>query len=104
MVNFEQGFNESRNCFRTMINQQVSITLLDDETNSDVLANCRDISENGIALEIEHPVEVGTKIRIHLDCDDQISVPLTDCLGRVLRCEEESKDLFLLAIEIIDSK
>jgi hypothetical protein len=100
--NREQGFDESRVCFRTMVNQEVTIILLDDETNSEISGNCRDLSESGLALEITHPVEVGTMIKFHLDCDDQISVPLMDCKGKVLRCEQESQELFLLAIEILE--
>ncbi|WNC70214.1 PilZ domain-containing protein [Thalassotalea nanhaiensis] len=102
MHKFDQDFDESRSMFRTMVNQQITITLLDEETNMDVMVNCRDISATGIALEIEHPVEVGTIIKFHNECDEQLSAPLTDCKGKVLRCEQESKDLFLLAIEIID--
>ncbi len=102
MQKFEQGFDESRACFRTMVNQEVSIILLDDETNSEVIANCRDLSETGIALEIAHPVDEGTMIKIHLDYDDQISVPLTHCKGKVLRCEQENQDTFLLAVEILE--
>ncbi|WNC70645.1 PilZ domain-containing protein [Thalassotalea psychrophila] len=104
MHKFDQDFDESRSMFRTMVNQQITITLLDEETNIDVMVNCRDISTTGIALEIEHPVEVGTIIKFHHECDEQLSAPLTDCKGRVLRCEQESNDLFLLAIEIVDNE
>ncbi|MDG1733304.1 MAG: PilZ domain-containing protein [Thalassotalea sp.] len=102
MQDFKQGFDEGRACFRTMINQELTITLIDDENNLEVAANCRDISETGVALEISHPVDVGTLIKIHLDCDDQMSVPLMHCRGRVQRCEVESDELFLLAVEILD--
>lgn len=104
MHKFEQGFDESRLFFRTLVNQPVNITLIDQETNIDVVANCRDISESGIALELEHPVEIGTVLQFNFDCDDQVSVPLTDCKGRVLRCEPEGNDLYYLAVEVIDTE
>lgn len=104
MHKFDLDFDENRSMFRTMVNQQITITLLDEEANIDVMVNCRDISETGIALEIEHPVEIGTLIKFHHECDEQLSAPLTDCKGRVLRCDQESNDLFLLAIEIIDNE
>ncbi|WP_371189448.1 PilZ domain-containing protein [Thalassotalea maritima] len=103
MQHFEQGFDDSRLCFRTMVNQQITIILMDDEVSLETSANCRDISETGIALEITHPVEIGTLIKIHLDSDDQMSVPLTDCMVKVVRCDQENSDLFLLAAEIIDN-
>ena len=102
MHKFEQGFNDGRSMFRTMVNQQITITLIDEEENSDILVNCRDISDTGLAIEINHLVDVGTQIKVHLDYDDQMSLPLTNCKGRVLRCEQESNNLFLLAIEILE--
>lgn len=102
MRDCQQEFDEGQSCFRTMINQELTITLFDDENNLEVSANCRDLSDTGVALEINHPVDVGTLIKIHLDCDDQISLPLTHCLGRVQRCTIESDELFLLTVEILD--
>lgn len=104
MHKFEQGFDDGRSFFRTLVNQPVNITLLDQENNIDVVANCRDISETGIALELEHPVEIGTILQFNFDCDDQVPVPLTYCKGRVLRCEAEGNELYLLAIEVIDTE
>ncbi|OUS24678.1 hypothetical protein A9Q98_13205 [Thalassotalea sp. 42_200_T64] len=104
MHKFEQGFDDSRAAFRTMVNQEVTIILLDAESNIETTANCRDISDTAIALELTHPVDIGTLLTLALDSDDQLSMPLTDCKGRVLRCEQESKELFLLAVEIIDSE
>ena len=104
MHKLDQDLDECRTMFRTMVNQQITITLLDEETNIDVMVNCRDISSTGVALEIEHPVEIGTIIKFHHECDEQISAPLTDCKGRVLGCEQVSKDLFLLAIDIFDNE
>ena len=100
----DQDFDERRSMFRTTVNQQITITLLDEEANTDVMVNCRDISAISIALEIDYPVEIGTLIKFHHECDEQIFAHLTDCKGRVLRCEQENNDLFLLAIEILDSE
>ncbi|NMP17410.1 MULTISPECIES: PilZ domain-containing protein [unclassified Thalassotalea] len=104
MHKFEQGFDDHRMCFRTMVNQEITITLIDEESSIDTTANCRDISETGLALEIGHPVDIGTIIKIHLDNDDQMSVPLTDCRAKVVRCEQENNDLFVLAAQIIDTE
>lgn len=88
--------------FRTMLNLEVQLTLLDDETNIDVTANCRDLSKAGMAIEIDHPVDVGTLLKVQFAEDEQLSITLCDCKGRILRCEQESEDVFLLAVEIID--
>lgn len=104
MKTFEQDFNEGRTCFRTMVNHQVQLTLLDDENNIELLANCRDVSDTGVALEMEHPVDVGTLVSIHFDSEELFTLPAIDCKGRVLRCEQENQELFLLAIEIVDAK
>ena len=100
----KQDFDDHRTCFRTLMNQQIIITLVDQESSVETVANCRDISDNGLAVEINHPVDIGTLLKIQLDNDDQMSIPLIDCQGRVIRCEQESDTVFLLAVELIDSQ
>ncbi len=102
MFGIEEDLINHRSVFRTMLNHEVQLTLLDDETNVDVMANCRDLSATGMALEIDHPVDVGTLLKVKFAEDEQLSITLCDCKGRVLRCEQESDNLFLLAVELIE--
>ena len=60
MVNYD----DKRNFYRMMLNSEVTVTIIDDEANSKVLATCRDLSATGIAIEMEHPLEMNTAVRI----------------------------------------
>ncbi|WP_371372337.1 PilZ domain-containing protein [Thalassotalea aquiviva] len=102
MNNCSQKNQQHRNAFRTMLNHQVRLLFLDDAENIETFANCRDVSECGLALEVEHPVETGQRLRVHFEWQEENPLSISDCEGIVLRCTPESNELYLLAVKITD--
>ena len=80
MVNYD----DKRNFYRMMLNSEVTVTIIDDEANSKVLATCRDLSATGIAIEMEHPLEMNTAVRISVQSASNAVQPL-DAKGKVVR-------------------
>ncbi|MEW6982856.1 PilZ domain-containing protein [Colwelliaceae bacterium 6471] len=99
MVNFD----DKRNFYRMMLNSEVEVTIIDAEANTKVLATCRDLSATGIAIEMSHPLELNTNVRISVKSANN-SVQALDVCGKVIRVNEESSDCYLIgvAIEEID--
>ena len=93
--------DDKRNFYRMMVNKEVNVTILDDEANSSTIATCRDLSATGMAIELQHPIELGTGIRVKVD-SGTVNVPALDAQGKVVRCFEESEESFLIGIEITD--
>jgi len=93
------SFDDKRNFYRMMLNTEVVLTILDDEVNSQVSATCRDLSATGMAVEMEHPLEISTHVRIKVDSASS-QVQALDVSGKVVRVEEESKDCYLIGITI----
>ncbi|TPH14437.1 PilZ domain-containing protein [Litorilituus lipolyticus] len=93
------SFDDKRNFYRMMLNTEVVLTILDDEVNSQVSATCRDLSATGMAVEMEHPLEISTHVRVKVDSASS-QVQALDVSGKVVRIEEESKDCYLIGITI----
>jgi len=95
MVNFD----DKRNFYRMMLNSEVDVTIIDDEANSKILATCRDLSATGIAIEMPHPLEMGTRVKVSVKSANN-AVQALDACGHVIRVNEESSDCFLVGIAI----
>jgi c-di-GMP-binding flagellar brake protein YcgR len=95
MVNFD----DKRDFYRMMINSDVSVTILDDEANSNLLATCRDLSATGMAIEMSHPIELNSNVRISIDSATNRVEPL-DVSGKVVRITEEGPACFLVGVNI----
>ncbi|WP_019027844.1 PilZ domain-containing protein [Colwellia piezophila] len=97
------GFDDKRDFYRMMLNSEVTVTVIDDEVNSQLTATCRDLSATGMAFEIGHPLAISTQVRIKVDSASP-QVQTLDISGRVVRIEEESNNCYLIgvAIEEID--
>jgi c-di-GMP-binding flagellar brake protein YcgR len=95
MVNYD----DKRNFYRMMVNSEVTLTIIDDEANSKILATCRDLSATGIAIEMEHPLEMNTEVRISVQSANSSVQPL-DAKGKVVRVKEESANCYLIGINI----
>lgn len=93
------GYDDKRNFYRMMLNSDVTLTIIDDEANSKILATCRDLSATGMAIELDHPLELNTRVRVSLESGNK-SVPDLDVNGKVVRVNEESADCFLIGINI----
>lgn len=97
MVNYD----DKRNFYRMMLNSEVTVTIIDDEANSKVLATCRDLSATGIAIEMEHPLEMNTAVRISVQSANSAVQPL-DAKGKVVRVNEESANCYLIGVNITE--
>ena len=94
-----KGFDDKRDFYRMMLNSEVTVTVIDDEVNSQILATCRDLSATGMAFEIEHPLAISTQVRVKVDSASS-QVQALDIRGRVVRIEEESNNCYLIGITI----
>ena len=94
-----KGFDDKRDFYRMMLNSEVTVTIIDDEANSQLSATCRDLSATGMAFEIEHPLAISTHVRVKIDSAGS-QVQALDVSGRVVRIEEESKSCYLIGISI----
>lgn len=92
-------FDDKRNFYRMMLNSEVTVTIIDDETNRELTAICRDMSATGMAIEMSHPMELGTNVRVRVESASQ-SVQSLDANGKVVRVDEESHDCYLIGVLI----
>lgn len=97
MVNYD----DKRNFYRMMLNSEVTVTIIDDEANSKTLATCRDLSATGIAIEMEHPLDINTQVRINVDSATS-AVQALDVKGKVVRVTEESENCYLIGVHITE--
>ncbi|MCO4797573.1 MAG: PilZ domain-containing protein [Colwelliaceae bacterium] len=97
MVNYD----DKRDFYRMMLNSDVSVTIIDDEANSDIFATCRDLSATGMAIEMSHPIELNTNVRVSVNSSGNTVQPL-DVQGKVVRVTEESTDTYLIGINIAE--
>jgi len=97
MVNYD----DKRNFYRMMLNSDVSVTIIDDEANSNLFATCRDLSATGMAIEMTHPLELNTNVRVSVESSGNTVQPL-DVKGKVVRVTEESTDCYLIGINIAE--
>ena len=94
-----KSFDDKRNFYRMMLNNEVAVTVKDDEVNSQLSATCRDLSATGMAFEIEHPLAISTRVRVKVDSASS-QVQALDVSGRVVRIEEVSSNCYLIGITI----
>jgi c-di-GMP-binding flagellar brake protein YcgR len=93
------NFDDKRDFYRMMLNSEVVITVIDDEAYSKLTATCRDLSATGMAIEMEHPLELSTHVKIKLDSTSNQVQPL-DMSGKVVRIDEENEGCYLVGIAI----
>jgi len=95
------NYDDKRDFYRMMINSDVTVTIIDDEANSTIRATCRDLSATGMAIEMPHPVEENTKVKISVESANATVQPL-DAIGKVVRVTEESAECYLVGVNISD--
>ena len=93
------NFDDKRNFYRMMLNSEVIVTIIDDESNSQIKATCRDLSATGMAIEVEKPIEMSTHVRVKLDSASE-QVQSLDIRGKVVRIDEECEGCYLIGISI----
>ncbi|MFB0980258.1 MAG: PilZ domain-containing protein [Alteromonadaceae bacterium] len=97
MVNFD----DKRDFYRMMLNSDVTVTIIDDEANSEILATCRDLSATGMAIEMTHPLELNTNVKVSLRSANNNVQPL-DVSGKIVRVTEEGNECYLVGINIAE--
>ncbi|MGB1262552.1 MAG: PilZ domain-containing protein [Cognaticolwellia sp.] len=97
MVNYD----DKRNFYRMMLNSEVTVTIIDDEANSRFSATCRDLSATGMAIEMPHPLEINTAVRIGLASGNNAVQPL-DAKGKIVRVTEEGENCYLIGVNITE--
>ncbi|NQY64674.1 MAG: PilZ domain-containing protein [Alteromonadaceae bacterium] len=95
MVNFD----DKRHFYRMMLNSEVNVTIIDDEANTEILSTCRDISATGLAIEMSHPLDIGTNVNVSL-VPISNDIQALDTRGKVIRVTEESSDCYLIGLSI----
>jgi len=95
------SYDDKRNFYRMMLNSDVTVTIIDDEINSTLVATCRDLSATGMAIEMTHPIEINTNVRVCMDSSGNTIQPL-DVKGKVVRVTEETPDNYLIGINIAE--
>jgi c-di-GMP-binding flagellar brake protein YcgR len=93
------NFDDKRNFYRMMLNSEVVVTIIDDEANSQIKATCRDLSATGMAIEVEHPIEMTTHVKVKLNSSSE-QVQSLDIRGKVVRIDEECEGCYLIGIAI----
>ncbi len=93
--------NDKRNYFRMMVNAEVQMMINDPESGRGLSGICRDLSATGMAVEVDEPVEMGTMIHLRLESTNSSVVPL-DAHAKVVRCSQESEDLYQLGLTFIE--
>jgi c-di-GMP-binding flagellar brake protein YcgR len=93
------NYDDKRNFYRMLLNSEVTITVLDEEVNTDFYATCRDLSATGMAIEINQPLELGTKVRMKIASSNN-SIQAFDATGKVVRMVEEGPENYLVGITI----
>jgi len=95
------NYDDKRNFYRMLLNSEVVITILDDEAHTKLFATCRDLSATGMAVELSHPIEMGTAVRMKIESLNN-NVQAFDASGKVVRIVEENSDCYVIGITIQD--
>ena len=93
--------NDKRNYFRMMVNTEVQMMINDPESGRMLSGICRDLSASGMSIEVDEPLEMGTLIRVRLDSANA-SIPPLDASAKVMRCSQESEDIYQLGLAFME--
>ena len=93
--------NDHRHFYRMMVNAEVKLMINDPEAARVLDGVCRDLSASGMAVEVDEPLEMGTLIRVRLDSANA-SIPPLDASAKVMRCSQESEDIYQLGLAFME--
>ena len=94
-------YEDKRNFFRMLVNAEAQLVILDSEAGRKIDGVCRDLSDSGMSIEIDEPLEVTTELKVRIDASNN-SVPSLDALARVVRCSEVEEKEYLLGLEVLE--
>lgn len=93
--------NDKRHYFRMMVNSDVQMMINDPESGRLLSGICRDLSATGMAVEVDEPLEMGTLLHLRLESTNASIAPL-DAHAKVVRCSQESEDVYQLGLSFIE--
>jgi len=93
--------SDNRHFYRMMVNADVKLMINDPEAARVIDGICRDLSASGMAVEVDEPLEMGTLIRVRLESPNASVAPL-DATAKVMRCSQESEDVYNLGLAFIE--
>lgn len=88
---------DNRHYLRMMVNADVQLLINDPEAGRTLDGICRDLSASGMAVEVDGPLEMGTMLRVRLESANA-SIPPLDASAKVMRCSQESEDIYQLGL------
>ncbi|MDT0594198.1 PilZ domain-containing protein [Glaciecola petra] len=94
------SYDDKRNFYRMMVNSPCQVELLDQNPSLALTAICKDISATGMSLEMEsEAIEIGALLQITVDSNND-QIPSLVAKAKVVRCEEQDSDTYLVGVEI----
>ncbi|WP_416304891.1 PilZ domain-containing protein [Neptunicella sp. SCSIO 80796] len=97
------GYDDKRNFFRMMVNSGCELTINDEQSSRTISAVCHDISATGMSFEVDEPIELGTKVQVSIESTSS-QIPSLIADSKVVRCEEQTQDSFVVGVEIVEMK
>jgi len=88
---------DNRHYFRMMVNAEVQLMINDPETGRTLDGICRDLSASGMSVDVDEPLEMGTLLHVRLDSANA-SIPPLDASAKVIRCSQESEEVYQLGL------
>ncbi|WP_026016693.1 PilZ domain-containing protein [Catenovulum agarivorans] len=95
------GIDDQRSYYRMMVNADCIVVVDNLETPQEFSAICRDLSANGLAIELQESIDVGQEISVRISSASE-QIPSLTARGKVLRCIPETSTTFIVGVEIID--
>lgn len=93
--------HDKRHYFRMMVNSEVQMMINDPESGRVISGICRDLSANGMSVEIDEPLEMGMMLHLRLASTNPSIAPL-DAHAKVVRCAQESEEVYQLGLSFIE--
>jgi c-di-GMP-binding flagellar brake protein YcgR len=94
------GYDDKRNFYRMMVNSPCQVVLVDNPSNEEKTAVCRDISATGMSLEMDgNVIEEGALLEITIDSNNE-QIPSLVAKAKVIRCDELGESSILVGVEI----
>ncbi|MER2492943.1 PilZ domain-containing protein [Catenovulum sediminis] len=95
------GRDDQRSYYRMLVNADCLVVVNSIETPQEYNAICRDLSANGMAVELDESIDVGKEVSVRISSASE-QIPSLTAKGKVLRCAPETSNSFICGIEIID--
>jgi len=94
-------YDDNRNFFRMLVNTRIEVEIADADAGRKLDAICRDLSATGLAIEIDEPIEVGTKIVCRVEGSSP-EFPALHAAATIVRCHQVEPGVYTLGAEITE--